>query len=414
MAFDQFHQTGATSQMIEVSLRSSSTGQLLTGVAFGGVTAKYLREGAASHTTVSVVTMTQGTFTSGGWVETGIAGVYQFGIPDAALATGAKAVTLVFSASGALDVVKRIVLVAEDLRDALISSRLAPTTAGRTLNVGADGIAEANVKQWHGVAPATLTGGLLVRALIDEGVHGGVGATLTLGRLTLSDSTMGGKALVIQATNPAGGKAIEINGGWKAIEVTGDVEGLPGLSAQEVRDAMMLAPSAGTPAAESVDAKLDSILEDTGTALPALFAASGATVTVISAVDGDEITVRVADTWSGTATLAGATLSDYEAIALVAKRSEGQADTAALLYLRSDTGLERIGGAAPAAAANGTLSKTPTTFTFVVTTAETTGLRPGRYRWWLKGFDTATSPAEAVTLATGEWVLEPAGLAATA
>lgn len=250
MAFDQFHQTGATSQMIEVSLRSSSTGQLLTGVAFGGVTAKYLREGAASHTTVSVVTMTQGTFTSGGWVETGIAGVYQFGIPDAALATGAKAVTLVFSASGALDVVKRIVLVAEDLRDALISSRLAPTTAGRTLNVGADGIAEANVKQWHGVAPLALSGSL-VRALIGEGVHGGVGATLTLGRLTLSDSTMGGKALVIQATS-AGGKAIEINGGWKAIEVTGTVEGLSSLTAQGVRDAIGMA-------AADLDAQLDAI-----------------------------------------------------------------------------------------------------------------------------------------------------------
>lgn len=45
------------------------------------------------------------------------------------------------------------------------------------------------------------------------------------------------------------------------------------ITAQQVRDAMMLAASAGTPAAESVDAKLDSILEDTETTLPALFAA---------------------------------------------------------------------------------------------------------------------------------------------
>lgn len=125
MSYDQLHSVNATSQMIEVALRSATTGQLLTGVAYGGVTARYVREGAASQTTVSVVTMTQGTFASGGWIETGIAGVYQFGIPDAALASGAKAVTLVFSASGAIDVTKRIVLVVEDLRDALISSRLA-------------------------------------------------------------------------------------------------------------------------------------------------------------------------------------------------------------------------------------------------------------------------------------------------
>ena len=113
--------------MIEVPLRSSSTGQLLTGVAYGDLTATYIREGAASETSVSPVTMTQGTYVSGGWVETGIAGVYQFGIPNAALAAGALAVTLVFSTSGAIDVVKRVVLVVEDLRDVLVSSR--PTAA---------------------------------------------------------------------------------------------------------------------------------------------------------------------------------------------------------------------------------------------------------------------------------------------
>lgn len=39
---------------------------------------------------------------------------------------------------------------------------------------------------------------------------------------------------------------------------------------QQVRDAMKLAPTAGAPAAGSVDAKLDDILEDTGTTLPAM------------------------------------------------------------------------------------------------------------------------------------------------
>lgn len=129
---------------------------------------------------------------------------------------------------------------------------LQPATAGRTLAVDASGIAEANVKQWQGVAPLGLAGGSLVQALIGEGAHGSTSATLTLGRLTLSDSTMGGKALVIQATNPVGGKAIEINGGWKAIEVTGDVEGLSSLTAQGVRDAIGMA-------AADLDAQLDAI-----------------------------------------------------------------------------------------------------------------------------------------------------------
>ena len=129
--------------------------------------------------------------------------------------------------------------------------------------------------------------------------------------------------------------------------------------------------TAGAPAAGSVDAHLDDILEDTGTTLPGLFAASGATITVISAVDGGRITLHVGDTWSFTVTDSTLDLSGYENVALVVKRNARQVDVDALLYLRSDTGLQRIGGAAPAAAGNGTLSKTSTSFTALVALAET-------------------------------------------
>lgn len=118
MAYDQIHIVDATSQMIEVALRSSTTGQLLTGKAYGDMTVKYQREGAAAATTVSVVTATKGSYTSGGFVETDIAGLYQFGIPNAAIATGAKAVTITFICTGAIDAVKRIVLIGADLRNA--------------------------------------------------------------------------------------------------------------------------------------------------------------------------------------------------------------------------------------------------------------------------------------------------------
>lgn len=176
------------------------------------------------------------------------------------------------------------------------------------------------------------------------------------------------------------------------------------------------------PAADSTEAiseavaavKVDTaaILEDTGTTLPGLFAASGATVTVISAVNGGTITVYVADTWSFTVTDATLDLSDYEAVALSVKRNARQADAEALLYLRSDTGLQRIGGAAPGSADNGTLSKTSTSFTALVALAETGGLTAGQYTWWLKGFDTTPAPDTGFTLATGAFVLERAGLAA--
>jgi len=61
----------------------------------------------------------------------------------------------------------------------------------------------------------------------------------------------------------------------------GDIEAGSGLTAQEVRDAMKLAPTAGDPAAGSVDAHLDSIDGKT-TNLPASPAATGAAMTLTS------------------------------------------------------------------------------------------------------------------------------------
>jgi len=52
------------------------------------------------------------------------------------------------------------------------------------------------------------------------------------------------------------------------VDENGDLIGP--LSLPLIRDAMKLAPSAGAAAAGSVDAKLDDILEDTGTTLPGL------------------------------------------------------------------------------------------------------------------------------------------------
>ncbi len=184
---------------------------------------------------------------------------------------------------------------------------------------------------------------------------------------------------------------------------------------QDIRDAMQLAPTdEGDTAAGSVDDKLNGILEDTGTTLPGLFAASGATVTVISSVDGGTITLKIGDTWSFTVTDSTLDLADYETVGLVVKRSDRQPDTAAALLLRSDTGLGRIGGSAPVAAGNGTLTFNTTSFTGLVALAETSasGLAPGQYTWWLKAFDTTPNPDEAYTLATGAFVLERAGLAA--
>lgn len=95
-------------------MRSATTGQFLAGIGIGDVTIRYLRWGAAAKVDVTPQTMTQGTFTSGGWVETDISGIYQFGVPNAAIVAGAKGVDILFSASGAIDFEYNAVIVGYD------------------------------------------------------------------------------------------------------------------------------------------------------------------------------------------------------------------------------------------------------------------------------------------------------------
>jgi hypothetical protein len=103
MAFDAEYAPGSESVIIEIALRSSTTGQLLTGVAYGSVTVKYQRDGVATAATPAVTDGTLGTWGSGTWKETQIAGLYQYCIPNAALAAGVAGVTFMFSATGAID-----------------------------------------------------------------------------------------------------------------------------------------------------------------------------------------------------------------------------------------------------------------------------------------------------------------------
>lgn len=94
---------GTTSKRIPIKIKdsSSSTGAGLTGLtnASSGLTWYYWREDAGNTggVSVSVVSATLGTWTSGGFIQkdaTFVRGQYEIGIPDAALATGASWVTM--------------------------------------------------------------------------------------------------------------------------------------------------------------------------------------------------------------------------------------------------------------------------------------------------------------------------------
>lgn len=129
---------------------------------------------------------------------------------------------------------------------------------------------------------------------------------------------------------------------WPALdEVDGDVAFGPvtgleyvgtGVNAatipQIIRDAMKLAPTAGVPAAGSVDKHLDDILEDTGTTLP----------TQIAALDIGGGTGVYACTWTvndGTTVLQGATVSFWLAGVL---RGTGTTDASGEVSMSLDAG----------------------------------------------------------------------------
>ncbi len=138
-----------------------------------------------------------------------------------------------------------------------------------------------------------------------------------------------------------------------------------------------------------------------------------ASITVISAIDGDNITVYRNDTWSFSAEVTFA-LTAYEAVAFIVKKDQGIADAAATLYVRSDTGLQAIAGAVAADATKGSLTVDNATEFSVLVSMTATNTIPDAYTWWLKVFDTTATPDEGYTRATGKFMIKDYGLRATA
>jgi hypothetical protein len=146
---------GTTSYIATVKLRSATTGQLLTGVAYGSVTYSYWRDGAASGATGTCVSATKGAYTDHGWVETDYAGVYQFGVPNAVLAAGVSGAVVKLSASGAIDAVLDIQLIS--VTRGLSGTALPDVAAG--VNGGlplGDASGRVDLGKWKGTAPLDL------------------------------------------------------------------------------------------------------------------------------------------------------------------------------------------------------------------------------------------------------------------
>lgn len=177
---------GRTSFILEVFIQDNSvgTGAGLSGLAYnsGGLTAYYHRNTAAAAVAITLVTMTAGTWASGGFKEvdaTNLKGVYQIGIPDAALATGADSVTIsIFGASNMAQVIFKIPLTNLDMQGtgaeltslASATNLAAAKTVVDAVKVKTDsltftvaGMADANVINWKGATAPAMTGDAFAR-----------------------------------------------------------------------------------------------------------------------------------------------------------------------------------------------------------------------------------------------------------
>jgi hypothetical protein len=189
---------GSTSQLTDVFMQDSTvtTGAGKTGLAYNTVTCYYKRQGESSWTAVSLVTMTQGTWTTRGFIEgdaTHAPGMYEFGIPDACLAAGAKWCDFMFTATGAAPCPMRVMLTVDDLQNATKTADVqtiktrAITDPGGTVAIGTNvaqvgsamlitagtsagqldvtsGVVKSNLAQILGTALTETAGGYLAAA----------------------------------------------------------------------------------------------------------------------------------------------------------------------------------------------------------------------------------------------------------
>ena len=92
---------GTTSRIIPVKLTTLSTGADLTGVLYSDLIAYYKINGSAP-VAITLATMTQGTWASGGFIQVSAAhmpGEYELSVPNAAFASGTD-VTICIQANG--------------------------------------------------------------------------------------------------------------------------------------------------------------------------------------------------------------------------------------------------------------------------------------------------------------------------
>ena len=276
MAVQRIVPIATTSYNVTVALRSSTTGQLVTGKVFGDVVFSYWRDGAAAGATGTCITTTKGTWASAGWVETDYAGLYQFGVPNACLLTGATGC--------------KIKLVVADCIDTVIDLQLASTTRGLAGTALPDAAADA-----AGGLPISDAGGLDVDSIktrvdlalpaIAAGAAGGLFIAGTNAATTITSAL--GSALTLSSTGANGhGLTCSGNGMGHGLSATGGAtgHGFYGVGGATTGTGMFLT-------ATTLGEGLEAVGKGTsGTGIYALGSSGGSGIYATSTPTGDGIT----------------------------------------------------------------------------------------------------------------------------
>ena len=210
--------TTSKTTLIFVPNSSVTTGAGLTGLVYNsaGLTAYYYREEQGTGaTSITLATATLGTWASGGFKEVDAAnmpGWYEFGIPDAALATGADFVGIALKgATNMAPVNIEIQLTGIDVNDAVRGGMTALPTASPGQ---ANGLFIAGTN-----APVTISGSGNALTLTSTG-GGGHGLQMTGEGLGVGFKATGG------GTGGSGGSIFSGAGGATALNIIGGTSGL--------------------------------------------------------------------------------------------------------------------------------------------------------------------------------------------
>lgn len=204
---------GTTSKDVNILIQDSSvaTGAGKTGIAYNtsGLTAYYHRQGANAATAITLATKTLGTWATGGFVEVSSAnmpGLYELGIPDAALASGATwVVIMLFGVTNMAPVTLEIELTSVDNQDATRMGLSALPNAAAAATGGLPTVDSSNavkVQSGTGANQISLSSGLVTLAGVTH-----TGATIptvtTTGTATNVTTVNGLASGVITATSIA-------------------------------------------------------------------------------------------------------------------------------------------------------------------------------------------------------------------